>query len=193
MSNFVHNRKFGASKSPTFHILNVMCKTYMKIENHKIFCLFIFTLFCNLTIAQNDIYFLINKNDSLIKTQISNKSKTYAGYSIFYDKKVRTKKNNTPNLKQSKSDGVITVWEEDPKYDYYVYENPSVPFSFIKKYDKIIDKNELKDLKIITDRKEFLKIGEKRGFDGLGNNYYFLEKLEKDKYLIRKVYTVIFV
>jgi hypothetical protein len=145
-----------------------------------------------LTIAQNDIYFLINKNDSLIKTQISNKPKAYAGYSIFYDKKVRIKKNNTPNLKQSKSDGVITVWEEDPKYDYYVYENPSVPFSFIKEYDKIIDKNQLKDLKVITDRKEFLKIGEKRGFDGLGNNYYFLEKLEKDKYLIRKVYTVIF-
>ncbi len=164
----------------------------MKIKINKIFHLLIFTLFYNLTIAQNDVYFLINKNDSLIKLQISNKPKTYAGYNIFYDKKVRTKKNNTPNLKQSKSDGVITIWEEDPKYDYYVYENPSVAFSFIKEYDKLIDKNELKDLKIITDRKEFLKIGEKGGFDGLGNNYYFLEKREKDKYLIRKVHTVIF-
>lgn len=164
----------------------------MKIKINKIFHLFIFTLFYNLTIAQNDVYFLINKNDSLIKLQISNKPKTYAGYSIFYDKKIRIKKNNTPNLKHSKSDGVITVWQEDPKYDYYVYENPSVPFSFIKEFDKLIDKNELKDLKIITDRKELLKIGEKRGFDGLGNNYYFLEKREKDKYLIRKVYPVIF-
>ena len=145
-----------------------------------------------MTIAQSDIYFLTNKNDSLIKLQISNEPKTYSGYNIFYDKKVRTKKNNTPNPKQSKSDGVITLWEEDPKYDYYVYENPSVPFSFIKEFDKIIDKKELKDLKIITDRKEFLKIGEDRGFNGLGLTYFFLEKREKDKYLIRKVYPVIF-
>ncbi|MFK7750543.1 MAG: hypothetical protein AB8B65_19280 [Kordia sp.] len=164
----------------------------MKIGNHKIFCLFIFTLFCNLTIAQNEIYFLINKNDSLINTQISNKPKTFNGYSLFYDKKVRTKKNNTPNLKQSKSDGVITISEEDPKYDYYVYEKPSVVFSFIKEYDKLIDKNELNDLKIIKDRKEFLKISEKGGFDGLGNTYYFLEKRENEKYLIRKVHAVIF-
>jgi hypothetical protein len=164
----------------------------MKIKILKIFHLFIFTFFYNLTIAQSDIYFLINENDSLIKTQISNEQKTYAGYDIFYDEKVRIKKNNTPNVNESKTDGVTIVGEEDPKYEYYIYENPSVPFSFIKEFDKFIVNNDLKDLKIITNRKDFLKIGEKRGFDGLGYTYYFLEKRENDKYLIRKVHPVIF-
>ena len=164
----------------------------MKIKNHKIFCLFIFTLFYNLTISQNDIYFLINKNDSLIKTQISGEPRTYAGYQIYYDKKVRVKKNNTPNPSKSESNGVILVWEEDPKYDYYVYENPSVPFSFLKGLDKLVDKKELKDLNIITERKDFLNIGKNGGFDGLGYTYYFIEKRENDKYLIRKVHPVIF-
>ncbi|MFI1770133.1 hypothetical protein, partial [Thalassobellus citreus] len=168
------------------------CQTYMKIENHKIFCLFIFTLFSNLTIAQNDIYFLINKNDSLIKTQISKEPKSYAGYSIFYDKKVHTKKNNTPKFKKSISKGIITVWEEDPKYDYYVYERPSVPFSFLKGLDKLVDQKELKDLNVITERKDFLNIGNNGSFDGLGYTYYFIEKKENNKYLIRKVYPVIF-
>jgi len=145
-----------------------------------------------LTIAQNDIYFLINKNDSLIKTQISKEPNTYAGYNIFYDKKVRTRKNNTPKKPILESQGVITVWEEDSKYDYYVYEKPSVPFSFIKEYDRLIDESELKDLKIIIDRLEFLKIRKDTYFDALGNTYYFLEKREKNKYLIRKVYPVIF-
>lgn len=164
----------------------------MKIDILKIFHLFIFTLIYNLSIAQSDIYFLINENDSLIKTQISNEPKTYAGYDIFYDKKVRIKKNNTPILKESKMDGEIIISIEDSKYDYYVYENPSIPFSFIKESDRLIDINDLKGLKIITDRECFLKIGEKRGFDGLDNTYYFLEKRENGKFLIRKVHPVIF-
>jgi hypothetical protein len=164
----------------------------MKIKILKIFYLFIFTLFYNLTFAQSDIYFLINKNDSLIKTQISKDPKSYAGYEIFYDKKVRVKKNNTPNPKKSKSEGVITVWEEDPKYDYYVYKRPSVPFSFLKGNDKLIDREELASFKMITSRKDLLKTGEDGGFDGLGLTYYFIEKKENDKYLIRKVHPVIF-
>ncbi|MDO7137190.1 hypothetical protein [Algibacter lectus] len=162
----------------------------MKIETHNIFHLLIFALFYNLTIAQNDIYFLINKNDSLIKLQISNEPKTYAGYRILYDERVKTRRNNTPI--QKTSNGEVKVWVEDSKYDYFVYDNPFVSFSFIKEYDKLVNKEELNKLKIITDRKDFLKIGEKGGFDELGNNYFFLEKREKNKYLIRKVYTVIY-
>lgn len=161
----------------------------MKMEIYKIIHLFIFALFYNLNFAQSDIYFLINKNDSLIKLQISNKPKTYAGYNIFYDKKVKTKRNNTPI--QKNSNGEIKVWVEDSKYDYFVYDNPFVPFSFIKEYDRIIDRKEINDLKIITDRKEFLKLGKEKYFDLLGYTYYFLEKRDLDKYLIRKVYPVI--
>tara|TARA_R110002012_G_scaffold321350_1_gene548795 strand:- start:219 stop:710 length:492 start_codon:yes stop_codon:yes gene_type:complete len=162
----------------------------MKIETHNIFHLLIFALFYNLTIAQSDVYFLINKNDSLIKLQISNEPKTYAGYRILYDERVKTRRNNTPI--QKTSNGEVKVWVEDSKYDYFVYDNPFVSFSFIKEYDKLINKEELNNLKIITKRKEFLKIGEKEGFDGQGNTYFFLEQRKNNKYLMRKVHPVVY-
>ncbi|UZH54872.1 hypothetical protein JRG66_12995 [Salinimicrobium tongyeongense] len=158
---------------------------------YKILPIISIFFFSHLSYSQKDIYFLISENDTLIHEQISDNANSYTGYRIFFDKKVRVKKNNTPRPK-TRSTEIIEVWEEDPKYDYYVFENPSVHFSFIKELDKLVDKNELKDLNIITDRRDFLKISDSVSFDGLGHTYYFLEERKDGKYLMRRVYPVIF-
>ncbi len=82
----------------------------------------IFLLSCQ-SYSQKDVFLLINENDTLISKQISKDTNSYTGYRIYYDKKVRVKKNNTPLLKPTTTEK-IKVWVEDSKYDYYVLQNP---------------------------------------------------------------------
>ena len=148
--------------------------------------------FCAFTLwSQEDIYFLINQNDSLIKTQISTEPNTYAGYEIFYDTLIRVKKNRTPGpAYQRLSPTLIKIKEEDPLYDYFEDVRPAANFSFIKEDDRFISEDELKEFNVICERTKLLSLGS-GGFDN-GNFYYFLEKMENGKYLIREVHPVIF-
>ena len=149
--------------------------------------------FCTFSLwSQDDIYFLVNENDSLIKKQISKEPNTYAGYQIFYDTLIWIKKNKTPGpAYQSISPNLIEIKEEDPLYDYFVYERPAVNFSFIKENDQLINEDVFMKFNVIKERLKFLDIGSRGGFDN-GNFYYFLEKSGDGKYLIREVHPMIY-
>ncbi len=95
--------------------------------------IFVYFLFFNSYSQSRDtIYFLINKNDSLIK-KTENKKGSSNYYQVFFDKKILTTKNRTPIVEGK-------VWVADTKYDYYVYERKAYVFNFYGIGDKLINK-----------------------------------------------------
>jgi len=147
------------------------------------FCFLYFNSYCQ---SSDTIYFLINKKDSLIKKQVATKLNSYEGYIIYYSEKTLIKKNKTPIIEGE-------VWVEDDKYDYNAYEQKNVSFKFLRKNDRIIEKEQLNEFKIVKKREVFLDLGRGKGFDLLGITYFFIEPTDNDdKFILRKVYPVIF-
>jgi hypothetical protein len=155
----------------------------MKKYTILFFCFLFFNTYCQ---SSDTIYFLINRKDSLIKKQIATKLNSYEGYIIYYSKKTVIKKNKTPIIEGE-------VWVADEKYDYNVNGQKNVSFKFLRKNDRIIEKEQLNEFKTVKNREEFLDFGRSKGFDLLGITYLFIEPTDDDdKFILRKVYPVVF-
>lgn len=139
-----------------------------------------FFLFNSYSQSRDTIYLLINKKDTLIKKYEKKKGSKNL-YKLFFTEKTKIKKNNTP-LTEGK------VWVADTKYDYYTYKRDTYEFDFYRTEDKLISKKDLESLTYIKRREQFLKTAK------LLFNYtiYFIEPVNKNKYIIRKVYPVFY-
>ena len=127
-----------------------------------------FLLFNSYSQSKNSIYLLIDKKDTLIKKN-ENKKNSSNHYQLFF-----TEKNK--------------VWVADTKYDYYVYERDSYEFSFYKTEDKSINKKHLESLTYIKKREKFLNTSNLL----FKYNIYFIEPINKNKFIIRKAYPIFY-
>ncbi|MDG1529422.1 MAG: hypothetical protein P8I51_01150 [Polaribacter sp.] len=139
-----------------------------------------FLLFNSYSQSKNSIYLLIDKKDTLIKKN-ENKKNSSNHYQLFFTEKKKIKKNNTPIIKNK-------VWVADTKYDYYVYERDSYEFSFYKTEDKSINKKHLESLTYIKKREKFLNTSNLL----FKYNIYFIEPINKNKFIIRKAYPIFY-
>ncbi|MEH6657787.1 hypothetical protein [Leeuwenhoekiella marinoflava] len=120
--------------------------------------------------SRKNTYFLIDRNDTLIKKQIANQTNEYEGYRIIDERRIVT------DIKRSESiDG------DDITYETFA----SYSFSFNRKEDTIISKTYFDSLSIIKDRRKFLDTIKIENMFNL--NYIFIEPKNCNKYILRKV------
>lgn len=144
-----------------------------------VICMFMLLTICGVY-AQSEIYFLIDKNDTLIKKQSSTRENKFEGYLIIDEQRIKPL-NKTP-IK------IGRVWVPESDDDFHTL-GPS--FSFNGKNDKIITKEELKDLSVIINRKKFLKIFSS-DLDFSSISYFFIEPIIcTNNFLLRQVFPVI--
>lgn len=151
-------------------------------HNYILYFLF-FTICTQIGYAQKskeEIYFFLDKSDTLIKKQFNSTTKSLSGYLIINKKKIKPL-NRTPLVKGK-------VWVPESMDDFHTF-GPS--FSFNRKYDRIITKNELTNLNVIKSRKEFLKkFSSNLNFSDI--SYFFIEpKNCSSNYILRRVFPVI--
>lgn len=153
----------------------------------KMYILIIISFLCSISYSQsrNNIYFLINKKDTLIKKQTATKTNEYEGYRIIDEKRL-VKKNKRSFRKKPENKvlkkGEIWVSEgEDIEYETFEYFS----FSFNRKNDTIVSKSYINDLKIIRDRRRFLDTI--KDLDKFRINYIFIEQENCSKYIMREV------
>lgn len=140
---------------------------------------FLFSIF-SYSQSRDTVYLLIDKKDTLIK-KIENKKGSPNHYQFFFTEKKKIKKNNTPIIKNK-------IWVADTKYSYYIYERDSYEFVFYRTEDKLISKKVLESLTYVKRREQLLKT-EKLLFNF---TIYFIEPVNKNKYIMRKVYPVFY-
>lgn len=144
-------------------------------------CMFLF-FFMGGLYAQTEmkIYFLINKNDTLIMKQKATQENKFEGYSIIDEQLVKPL-NRTPLVKGK-------VWVPESIDDFHTF-GPS--FSLIRKNDIIITEDQLTKLNVIKSRKEFLeKLSSNLNFSDI--SYFFIEpKNCSSNYILRRVFPVI--
>lgn len=154
------------------------------VRRNKIFLILTFLLFiANNLFAQikEEIYFLIDRNDTLIKKQIATKENLPEGYLIIAE--ARSKLLKTTPIEEGK------IWIPESDEDNYI---PGQWFQFFKQNDKLITEDELSKLDVIRKRTEFLK-KDKISFDLSKKSYFFIEPQKcSNKYILRKVFPVIF-
>ena len=120
--------------------------------------------------SRKNIYFFIEKKDTLIKKQVATQTNEYEGYRIIDENRIVT------DIKRSESiDGDDIKYE---RFDYY-------SFSFNRKNDTIISKNYFDKLPMIKDRREFLDSIKKENRFHL--NYIFIEPKNCNEYIMRQV------
>ncbi len=153
----------------------------------KKYILIITSLLCFISYSQsrNNIYFFINKKDTLIKKQTATKTNEYEGYRIIDEK--RLVKKNKRSFRKKPENKVLKkgeIWvSEGDDIEYDAFDEYS--FSFNRKNDKIISKSYINDLKIIRDRRQFLDTI--KNLQKFRINYIFIEHENCSKYIMRKV------
>ena len=119
--------------------------------------------------SRKNIYFLIDRNDTLINKQIATQTNEYEGYRIIDERRIVT------DIKRSESiDG------DDIRYETF----DSYSFSFNRKEDTIISKTYFDSLSIIKDRRKFLDTIKKENMFNL--NYIFIELKNCSEYIMRR-------
>ena len=145
---------------------------------------FLFLLFIRINSfgqTKKEIYFLIDKQDTLIKKQTATKGNQVEGYLIIAE--ARTKPLKITPVEEGK------VWVPESDDDNSI---PGHWFQFLRKNDKLITEEELAKLDVIRERKEFLNM-EKVPFDLSGKTYFFIEPQScSDKYILREVFPLVF-
>lgn len=116
------------------------------------------------------LYFLIDKNDTLIKKQIATKNNKFEGYTIINENKSVKK-----YIRSSKIDG------DDIEVDTF----DAFSFTFNRDNDSIIDKTKLEEYDIIKNRKEFFEIN--LGNDIFKKKIFFIEPLKCNRFVLREV------
>lgn len=139
----------------------------MKILIITIIHLICFNVFSQKTTTQ---YFLINKNDTLIKKQIATKKNKYEGYTIINENRIIKK-----YLRSSKID-------ED---DIEIQDFDELSFTFNRNNDTIVDELYVKKLNIIKDRIEFFK--KNLELDETRKEFIFIEPIKCNEFILRKV------
>ena len=139
--------------------------------------LLLFLFICWNTFSQKTKkqYFVIDKNDALIKKQIATKANQYEGYLIINEKKKVKKTIRASHL--SGDDIVYDAFEE-------------LSFAFNRNNDTIVNKLYFNKLKTIKNRRDFLDLN--KSFNEKNMEYIFIEPINCKKYILRKVRPVIF-
>lgn len=149
-----------------------------------------FFFFNSYSQSESSICFFINKKDTLIKKQIATKTSKYEGYRIIDEKRIVKKFKKfirKKPLKKVLKKGEIWISEgDDIEYDTF----DEFYFSFDKKNDTIISKLYLNTLNLIKDRRKF--IDSIKELDKAWIKFIFIEPIQCDKFILRKVRPVIF-
>ncbi len=125
--------------------------------------------------SRKNIYFLINKKDTLIKKQIATQTNEYEGYRIIDKRRIVT------DVKRSES-----IHGDDVEYETFA----SYSFSFNRKEDTIISKTYFDILSIIKDRKKFLDTIKIENMFNL--NYIFIEPKNCNEFIMRQAEVLTF-
>lgn len=153
----------------------------MCLKKNFIAILFISFFMVGYTYAQEKIYFLIDKNDTLIKKQIATEENKPEGYLILSEGSEIPLK--TSLIKEGK------VWVPESDGASYI---SGQWFQFFRQNDKLITEDEFLELDVIKKRREFLKIS-KVPFDLSNTSYFFIERMEcRNKYILREVFPVVY-
>ena len=119
--------------------------------------------------SRKNIYFLIDKKDTLIKKQIATQTNEYEGYRIIDERRIVT------DVKRSES-----IHGDDVEYETFA----SYSFSFNRKEDTIISKRYFDSLSIIKDRRKFLDTIKIENIFNL--NYIFIEPKNCTEFIMRQ-------
>ena len=125
--------------------------------------------------SRKNIYFLIDKKDTLIKKQIATQTNEYEGYRIIDERRIVT------DVKRSES-----IHGDDVEYETFA----SYSFSFNRKEDTIISKRYFDSLSIIKDRKKFLDTIKIENMFNL--NYIFIEPKNCNEFIMRQAEVLTF-
>ncbi|MEZ7495489.1 hypothetical protein QO206_08320 [Leeuwenhoekiella aequorea] len=125
--------------------------------------------------SRKNIYFLIDKKDTLIKKQIATQTNEYEGYRIIDERRIVT------DVKRSES-----IHGDDVEYETFA----SYSFSFNRKEDTIISKTYFDSLSIIKDRKKFLDTIKIENMFNL--NYIFIEPKNCNEFIMRQAEVLTF-
>ncbi|WP_405326880.1 hypothetical protein [Leeuwenhoekiella sp. LLG6367-2.1] len=125
--------------------------------------------------SRKNIYFLIDKKDTLIKKQIATQTNEYEGYRIIDERRIVTE------LKRSES-----IHGDDVEYETFA----SYSFSFNRKEDTIISKTYFDSLSIIKDRKKILDTIKIENMFNL--NYIFIEPKNCNEFILRQAEVLTF-
>lgn len=145
-----------------------------------------FLLFNSYSQTNDTVYFLINKNDTLIKQQIATKKNNYEGYCIIDENKIikRTKR----SIRKKPADVILKkgeIWFSEGDYiEFDDLENYS--FSFYRKNDTLISKSYLDTLNFFKDRRQFIDFIKQKNIHSM--EFVFIEPTEYNKFVLRKVY-----
>ena len=124
-------------------------------------------------------YFLINKKDILIERQLATEKNNYEGYLIIDEKRIK-ELNRTPNV-----EGRVWTPENDDDFHQFGYS-----FTFNRKNDTIVSKSYLETINIIKDRRQFLDVN--KNLDEVWTEFIFIESINCNKFVLRKVRPLIF-
>lgn len=125
--------------------------------------------------SRKNIYFLIDKKDTLIKKQIATQTNEYEGYRIIDERRIVT------DVKRSES-----IHGDDVEYETFA----SYSFSFNRKEDTIISKTYFDSLSIIKDRKKNLDTIKIENMFNL--NYIFIEPKNCNEFIMRQAEVLTF-
>lgn len=125
--------------------------------------------------SRKNIYFLIDKKDTLIKKQIATQTNEYEGYRIIDERRIVT------DVKRSES-----IHGDDVEYETFA----SYSFSFNRKEDTIISKTYFDSLSIIKDRKKILDTIKIENMFNL--NYIFIEPKNCNEFIMRQAEVLTF-
>ena len=134
--------------------------------------------------SRKNIYFLIDRNDTLIKKQIATQTNEYEGYRIIDE--TRIVKTSRRSFREKPKDKVLKkgeIWISEG--DDVEYETlASYSFSFNRKVDTIISKTYFDSLSIIKDRRKFLDTIKIENIFNL--NYIFIEPKNCTEFIMRQ-------
>lgn len=129
--------------------------------------------------TEKKLYFLIDRNDTLIKKQTATKENRPEGYWIITE--ARIKPLQITQIEEEK------VWVPESEDDNYI---PGHFFEFFRQNDELITEDEFLKLDVIKERKKFLN--KKIPFDLSNTSYFFIEPIKcSEKYILREVFPVI--
>lgn len=157
-----------------------MAAKFVKISSSLI-GIFMTLFFINGVYSQSkeEVYFLVNAKDTLIKKQITNNRETFEGYLIIDEKRLKTL-NKTPTKENE-------VWVPESDDDFHTL-GPA--FKFHRENDRKITNSEFNNIEVIRSRKEFLN-----KFFSTQNpseiDYFFIEPIKcSTSYILRRVFPI---
>ncbi len=136
---------------------------------------FYFSVFISHCQKERTIYFLIDSNDTLIKTQRATKSNSYSGYVL-----IDTSRTVIRYRRAMTIDGDDKKYKDYDSYSFRYTDEHSRNFTETKNI------SEIQKLNFIDSRTDL--ISKLRSINENLYNFIFIQQLDSDHFILRKVY-----